>query len=173
MCTSKQRRFVDEYLIDLNGTQAAIRAGYSPRTANEQAARFLANPAIQDDIQKAQAERSKRTEITADAVLNEYAKIAFANMSDFAHWNGESVILEDSEILDRNKTAAVESVSKTKNGINIKLHSKLAALDALAKHLGLAAPTDIKLSGSVEITNVFKELASLQAVGDETNGDNT
>lgn len=172
MCTSKQRRFIDEYLIDLNGTQAAIRAGYSPRTANEQAGRFLSNPSIQEDIQKAQVERSKRTEITADAVLKEYAKIAFANMGDFAHWNGKTVTLEDSEQLDADKLAAVESIAETKNGINIKLHSKLGALDALSKHLGLAAPTDIKLSGSVEITNVFKELANLQA-GNETNGDNT
>jgi phage terminase small subunit len=66
----KQLRFVDEYLIDLNGTQAAIRAGYSQKTANEQAARLLANVSLQAAIQEKMQERSKRTEITADYVLN-------------------------------------------------------------------------------------------------------
>ena len=67
--TPKQRRFVDEYLIDLNGTQAAIRAGYSARTANEQAARLLANASVSAAVAEAQANRSLRTGITADYVL--------------------------------------------------------------------------------------------------------
>lgn len=162
MCTSKQKRFVEEYLIDLNATQAAVRAGYSPRTANEQAARFLANPEIQEQIQAAQAERSKRTEITADAVLAEYAKIAFANMDDFAIWAGGTVAVQDSRTIGRDKTAAVESVTETKDGIRIKLYSKLAALDALAKHLGLNAPVDVNVSGSLDVKNIFAELINLQ-----------
>lgn len=62
--TRKQDRFVKEYLIDLNATQAAIRAGYSPKTANEQGARLLANVSVQEAIAKAMAERSKRTGIS-------------------------------------------------------------------------------------------------------------
>jgi hypothetical protein len=67
--TPRQRRFVDEYLLDLNATQAAIRAGYSPRTANEQGARLLANASIAAAIQAAQQARSKRVQITTDDVL--------------------------------------------------------------------------------------------------------
>ena len=72
--TAKQKRFCDEYLIDLNATQAAIRAGYSPKTACEQASRLLANVKVQDEIAIEMAERSKRTGINQDRVLMEIAK---------------------------------------------------------------------------------------------------
>lgn len=64
--TDKQARFCEEYMIDLNATQAAIRAGYSPKTANEQAARLLANVSIQNRIAQLQAEQSRRTGVSAD-----------------------------------------------------------------------------------------------------------
>ena len=67
--STKQRRFVEEYLVDLNGTQAAIRAGYSPRTARQIASENLSKPDIADAIAEAQAARSQRTQITADRVL--------------------------------------------------------------------------------------------------------
>jgi len=68
--TPKQKRFVSEYLIDLNATQAAIRAGYSQKTANEQGARLLANASVQAAITEAIEQREKRTQITQDYVLN-------------------------------------------------------------------------------------------------------
>lgn len=74
--TPKQQRFVEEYLIDLNATQAAIRAGYSARTANEQGARLLANVSIREAITEAQAKRSERTAITADYVLEGIQEVA-------------------------------------------------------------------------------------------------
>jgi hypothetical protein len=67
--TPKQRRFVDEYLLDLNATQAAIRAGYSARTAEQQGPRLLGNVEIAEAIQAAQQARSERVQITADDVL--------------------------------------------------------------------------------------------------------
>lgn len=77
--TPRQLAFVAEYLVDLNGTQAAIRAGYSPHTANEQAARLLAKASIQAAIREAMAARSARTEISADAVLRELWAIGTAD----------------------------------------------------------------------------------------------
>lgn len=74
--TEKQKRFCDEYLIDLNATQAAIRAGYSARTANEQGARLLANVSVQEYIARKMAERSRRTGVNQDRVVLELAKIA-------------------------------------------------------------------------------------------------
>ncbi len=73
--TDKQARFCEEYMIDLNATQAAIRAGYSPKTANEQAARLLANVSIQNRIAQLQAEQSRRTGVSADRVVRELAKV--------------------------------------------------------------------------------------------------
>lgn len=67
--TDKQQRFVDEYLIDLNATQAAIRAGYSEKTAQQMGSENLSKPVIQEAIEKAQAERSERTEVTQDYVI--------------------------------------------------------------------------------------------------------
>ena len=73
--TPKQQRFVEEYLIDLNATQAAIRARYSPRTANEQGAQNLAKLSISEAIAEAQAKREERTQITQDYVLTNIQKV--------------------------------------------------------------------------------------------------
>ncbi|MFQ9772226.1 MAG: terminase small subunit [Oscillospiraceae bacterium] len=80
--TKKQKRFVQEYLIDLNATQAAIRAGYSPDTAGSIGNENLKKPEIKAAIDKAEAERSKRTGINQDRVLQEIAKLAFLNPTD-------------------------------------------------------------------------------------------
>ncbi len=78
--TDKQARFCEEYLIDLNATQAAIRAGYSEKTAREQAAQNLSKLNIQEKIAELKAERSKRTEITQDSVIQELAAVARAEV---------------------------------------------------------------------------------------------
>ena len=75
--TDKQKRFVAEYLVDMNATQAATRAGYSSRTANEQGARLLANVSVKEALEKERRKRERRTEITADRVLQELADIGF------------------------------------------------------------------------------------------------
>ena len=80
--TEKQKRFVEEYLIDLNATQAAIRAGYSPNTAKDIGCENLAKPNIRACIDKEIAERSKRTGINQDRVIRELARLAFVNAND-------------------------------------------------------------------------------------------
>jgi hypothetical protein len=81
--TPKQARFVQEYLIDLNAAQAAIRAGYSAKTARVIGHENLRKPEIAAAVEKAMAERAERTEVTADLVVGELRKIAFANMADY------------------------------------------------------------------------------------------
>lgn len=135
--TKKQKLFVDEYLIDLNATQAAIRAGYSVKTANEQGSQNLAKLSIQEAIAKAMAERSRRTGVNQDRVVMELAKLAFVNMSDV-------VDLENATI---NQTAAKEDLAciqsvKVKPGEfgeerEIKLYDKKSSLELLGKHLGM------------------------------------
>lgn len=73
--TPKQERFVEEYLVDLNGTQAAIRAGYSPKTANEQASAMLAKPSIQEAVQAQRAKVSERTMRTVDDVMADIGRV--------------------------------------------------------------------------------------------------
>lgn len=73
--TPRQQAFVDEYLVDLNATQAAIRSGYSPKTANEQGARLLANASVRAAILDGQVARSKKTQITQQWVVSRLVEI--------------------------------------------------------------------------------------------------
>src|SRR6056297_478874 len=81
--TDKQKAFCEEYLIDLNATQAAIRAGYSEDSANNIGPENLLKPSIQKEIQKLKDVRSKRTQITADKVLEELARIGYSKITDY------------------------------------------------------------------------------------------
>lgn len=135
--TDKQEKFCQEYMLDLNATQAAIRAGYSPKTANEQAGRLLVNVSIQNRIAQLQAEQSRRTGISADRVLRELAKVAFANAGDII--DADATLKEDASPDD---LAAVQSVRVKvfgQDGVEreIKLADKLKALDLLGRHIGL------------------------------------
>ena len=91
----RQKRFCDEYLIDLNATQAAIRAGYSEKYANTNAAKLLQNTTIKEEIQKRQADRIHRTEITQDMVLRELSIIAFSNAADYAKVIEKEAVVSD------------------------------------------------------------------------------
>ena len=198
--TDKQQRFVEEYMVDLNATQAAIRAGYSPNTAAEQGYEHLRKPQIQLAIEKARREQQERTGITADRVLREIAAVALAdarelvevktgccrccygdghkyqrtvgemnrdreawvekgkNPAEFDEAGGigfnplllpkddcpicggdgqARTVLKDTRYLSANAAALYAGAKQTKDGIEIKMHSKLDALEKLAKHVGL------------------------------------
>lgn len=135
--TARQARFVAEYLIDLNATQAAIRAGYSEKTALQQGPRLLGNVGIAAAIQSAQAKRAKRTQITQDRVLQELARVGFSDLRRAVDWVGQTVTLKDSAQLDDDTALAMSEVSQGPNGLKIKMHDKLSALDKLARHLGM------------------------------------
>ena len=85
--SSKQQRFVVEYLVDLNATQAAIRAGYSPKTAKSIGSENLTKPDIQACVQERRKDARKRAEITLDDILAEYKRIAFTGLSKFLRIN--------------------------------------------------------------------------------------
>jgi phage terminase small subunit len=94
----KQARFVAEYLIDLNATQAAIRAGYSEATAYSQGQRLLKHVEVASAVANAQAQRSERTEITADRVLQELAKIGFSDIRKAVKWGSRLVERPDDPV---------------------------------------------------------------------------
>lgn len=140
----RQRRFVEEYLVDLNATQAALRAGYSQKTAYSQGQRLLKNAEIAAAVKKRTDARIKRTDITADFVLTELMKIAAANLTDFitiGKRNRISII--PTQDVPADKLAALSGIKKGKNGeLEIKTHDKLRALEMLMKHLGLFDKSD-------------------------------
>lgn len=138
--TDKQRRFVDEYLIDLNATQAAIRTGYSAKTAEQQGSRLLSNVKVQQAVSEKMAERSKRTGINQDRVVLELARIAFVKMTDVVDEEGQ--IRNDATDDD---LACIESIKYKSSTMDsgesvereVKIGSKLKALELLGKHLGM------------------------------------
>ena len=151
--TPKQQRFVEEYLVDLNATQAAIRAGYSAQTAAEQASRLLTNINVAGAVAEAQADRSERTQITADNVLKELALIGFEDMGDYAQWGPDGVtLLESSDVNTRPVAEVKETHSKYGTSVSFKLHDKVGALEKLGKHLGIFVDrSDVHHSGGVSV----------------------
>lgn len=135
--TKKQKRFVEEYLIDLNATQAAIRSGYSPDTAKSIGSENLSKPDISAAVAKAMAERSKRTGINQDRVLQELARIGFARITDVMD-PATAKIKEDASDDD---LACIQSVKIKPNEWGtereVKLCDKKAALELIGRHLGM------------------------------------
>ena len=115
MLNEKQKQFCEEYIIDLNGTQAAIRAGYSAKTANEQAAQLLAKLSIQEYIQKIKNKRSERVKYSQDELMRDILEV-------------KNRCMQANPVLDKegNETGIWKFDS---NGAN-------KALDMLAKHVG-------------------------------------
>lgn len=160
--TPKQQRFVDEYLTDLNATQAAIRAGYSKKTAKVIACENLTKPYIAEAIQKAQLNRQTRTHITQDRVLLELSRIAFFDPRKLLDASGSPLPLTE---LDDDTAAAVagldlmeEYEGSGKDRVFIgyvkkfKIADKNTALTNAMRHLGM-------LTDKTEITG--KDGASL------------
>jgi phage terminase small subunit len=154
--TEKQQRFVDEYLIDLNATQAAIRAGYSVKTANEQGSQNLAKLSIQQAIAKQMAERSKRTGINQDRVVLELAKIALVKMTDIVDSQGRiksDASPDDLACIESVKYKESESDTGSSVEREVKIASKLKALELLGKHLGMwNDKLDVNITQPIVIT---------------------
>lgn len=140
--TNGQQRFADEYLIDLNATQAAIRAGFSKKSAYSQGARLLKNDKVARYIDQKRAEISEKCGITAERVLEEYAKIAFSNMKDYVSSGNTPLEVTN---MDDDIAAAIQEVGTEEKEFNgtittqrkLKLYSKLDALEKLGRHLGI------------------------------------
>lgn len=138
--TPRQQCFVEEYLIDLNASQAAIRAGYSTDNANTEGSRLLANVNIRARIDVALAERSKRTGVNAEIVIQELARIALVNPMNII--DPDTGGIKAGAVDDVAAIASVRvKVTPTKNGDTIerevRMADKIKALELLGKHLGM------------------------------------
>ncbi|NWA32702.1 terminase small subunit [Pseudomonas sp. C6002] len=182
--TAKQQRFVDEYLIDLNATQAAIRAGYSKKTARQIADQNLSKLDIKAALERRMQSRSARTEITQDMVLRELAKIGFSDIRKVVRW-GETQVrmvdveddgpedmvpyhglaLIDSTEVDDSTAAAIAEVSQGRDGLKVKLHDKKGALVDIGRHLGMfTAPGHAELDAELKRLEVEKRRAELKLI---------
>lgn len=133
--TPKQKRFVAEYLVDLNATQAAGRAGYKDPNIGRQ---LITKNNVAEAIRKAMADREERTGVTQDWVVQELYKIAHADRGGIAKVvGGARVELTDTDDLDDEQRAALVGVEETKFGIKVTTCDKLKALELLGRHLGM------------------------------------
>lgn len=168
-CSPKQQRFVDEYLVDLNATQAAIRAGYSAKTAAAQGSRLLSYAKIAAAVQAGRARMSEKLEVTQDRIVAELAKLGFANMADYMRTGPDGDPYLDFSALTRDQAAALTEVTVEdfKDGrgeevrnvrrVKFKLADKRAALVDLGKHLGLFTEK-VEHSGTVTVTSITRRI---------------
>ena len=153
--SKKQQAFVDEYLIDLNATQAAIRAGYKrSEYTDTNAAKLLENTRIAEEVEKAMAERSKRTGINKDRVIQELAKLAFVNAADVIDMESATVLPgAKPEDLTCIQSVKVKRTTKGKNVIEereVRFYDKKSSLELLGRHLGMFKDK-LEINGAVPV----------------------
>ena len=171
--TDKQKLFADEYLIDLNATRA-YKAAYPKVKKDEVAAvngnRLLRNAKVAEYIEERMKDRSKRTEITQDWVLNELYEIAKAKGTDFAQVVEEKIIQNGQYVIDPDtgqmktmevvrvtptdklpeaKQKAISSIKEGKYGIEVGTYDRVRALELLGRHLGMFKDK-VEVSGQLE-----------------------
>ncbi len=161
MLNTRQLRFCEEYVIDLSGTRAAIRAGYSKKTAAEHASRLLTDVRVKAKIAELQAEIAERNRLKADDVINELRKIAFWNIRDFV---GKDNTIKSIHSLNKELSTAITGIkvkeSKTKIGeevvhettTELKMADKLNALVNLGRHLGVFKEDNNQRAAVIKVT---------------------
>ena len=156
--TDKQERFCQEYLKDANATQAAIRAGYSEKTANEQGARMLAKVSIKERLKELRSELNVEDTISRERIIAEYAKIAFFNPKNA--YTEENLVKNIHDLSDED-AAVISQIKSFESfgpdgqllGYNkeLKFHDKLRALEALGKIIGIFERDNRQKKGEVNM----------------------
>lgn len=170
--TEKQRRFCDEYLVDLNATRAYMAAYPATRkesTAAKSASRMLRNGKVAEYIQQRIEDRQKRTEITQDRVLRELAAIAFADVTDIVYYEGGHVKIKDTEDVPKDTRKAISGIKEGQYGTEVKTYDRIRALELLGKHLGLFDPRKDELDRKEQEARI-KKLEREAAAEDEDSG---
>lgn len=158
--SAKQKLFCNTYLIDLNATQAAIRAGYSKSTAKQIASENLSKPYLQDYIAELQAQLAEKAKVTPEMVIAELQKIGFSNIQDFLE-QGNSIT--DISELPREVAACVKSIKKsvtewgsgkdagTRTTTSFEIYDKLSALEKIGRHLGIFEADNKQRSATITV----------------------
>lgn len=158
MLTPKQKRFCEEYTVDFNGTQAAIRAGYSKKTANVISAENLAKPNIQNYIAELTKKQEEKTEITKDRLIQELAKLAFFDIRKIYTVDGGLKNIHDFGDDEAAAVAGIESFDEKEpdSGMvlgttqKVKFLNRINAIERISKMLGYESAIKQELSGSVD-----------------------
>ena len=139
--TPKQRTFVREYQLDLNATQAAIRAGYSAKTARSQGQRLLTNVDIRALVRQGQERLAAKAEVTKEGIVEHCRQIMETELRDVLSWDGKTLTVKAFKDIPGAVHPSIESIKQTKGAdgstrLEVKLHDKLRAISELNKMLG-------------------------------------
>lgn len=159
--TLKQSLFVSEYMKDRNATQAAIRAGYNPKSADRMGWSLLKNPKVQEAISERVEAAENRSQVTVDRVLTELARIAFADITDIVSVEGGKVRVRDTRDLPPETRKAISEITETGAAggtIKVKLHDKIKALELIGRHLAMFKDK-LDVDAGETIVGVLAELA--------------
>lgn len=162
--TPKQARFVAEYLVDLNGTQAAIRAGYSPKGAEVTASKLLRVGKVAKAVAAGKGKQLQDAGLSAARVLEELRRLAFADMRGFFDANGNMLPIQSLSAEQGSQIASLEVIiknAKAGDGVTDEIHKfkvwdKSRALEMLAKHYGLLTEK-VEHSGGIHIIHELPE----------------
>lgn len=180
--TDKQSRFVEAYLLEPNGTKAAIAAGYAENSAAITASRLLSHAKVVAALAERRGQVQAATGVTPERVIAELARIGFADIRDVITWQSNAVgmyedkhgeehlaitnqvALKDSRDLSPDVAAAISEISQTKDGaIRIKLHPKMPALVKIGENLGLFRPANPPGPGAGRTASKGKKEAAQDA----------
>ncbi len=161
--TEQRKRFADKYFETLNGTQSAIYAGYSEKTAVSQACQMLQDPEVAEYLQNLREEEAERNGVSRERLLQEYKKIAFSDVRELYNTDGG---LHNVKQIDDETAGAISSIkskevynnegNKVGDIIEVKTHDKIRALDAIGKHIGFFAVDNSQKNPIIELTTEEK-----------------
>lgn len=168
--TEQQDLFCLEFIVDLNGTQAAIRAKYSEKTAQEQASRLLSNVMVQDRIQELKKKRSEKVTVSAEKTIEEISRIAFSNITNYwkqANFGSIKILtFKELENMHEGASSAIAGIKQIVRGkeivFEIKLWDKVRALEILCRHLGIAKEQVQHGVDAASLVSVAKEVIKLR-----------
>ena len=150
--TPRQERFVEEYLVDRNATAAAVRAGYSKKSASQIASHLLVDVKVQENIRARGAAALAKIEVTEERTLQEVSAVGFSNIKDFLEWDKDrGLVVKDSKDIPDVLASAIESIEDqtltttnkdgtrtyTRHKLKVKLYPKLPALQLISEYIGL------------------------------------
>ena len=162
--------FAQEYVVDLNATRAAVRAGYTAKHAAVTASKLLRNVNVEYWIAEAQELKARRRDITNDRVLEEMRRLAFAQTTDMVELKGGFVTIKDTDSLTTEQKSAISQIRQKKDGeIEVRFYDKQKALDSLAKYLGIFSDKNTGQNPGVQpqINIVFGEAPATAIVEGE------
>lgn len=171
---ARQRLFVQEYLVDLNASRAAIRAGYSPKTAMKWSCSMMKMPNIRKAVAAAIEARHQRVQVDQDRVIQEIARVAFADTTQVVNVRSGRVNIVETDLLPEDTRRAIaeihETVSASGCSLRVRLHDKIKALELLGRHLGLFVDRQ-EISGPGGKVLTFAQLAEAAAKDDDDGGE--